>query len=578
MLGTLPSNPELPDEIITEAEDTIEKPNIGADLANKIEEKQIHNNNLLEKIVKISKDVADEEKDKIHEEADLLRNGAMEKEKFLSQYPVESLPNQYAKLYLDIIQVNQEINDLQEQHKPYKIQEATQLAQDISNRFDWDAFLDYYDFDYTGDRYEIYKQDQWDYGIMLNALETVAAVRNINRQSSQGTITQESYGALEGFINHINANANEWEKRGFLSTTPVTSNETEVIEATKEKHQKLNAQITQIMQTIQNYNNIKSKYRSLTTRYKFRDKLFGDISYTLNNNAVNEETSMWKKYDYDPRYLDAVERFIEKRRQKYIEEGTLPKLDNDYNEYIDNLQETNLENALSRMSISGFEEREGEYLVVTEEALRQEFRTTVPACFLNNIEFVVVTDRPKDLDKDDPTVETIGRYIPDYDDKGNLIKSRIEIYTSPRVPETSGQKIRSVAERRFYATALHEVAHSIHSELTYVDLEEWERVREQDSTEITWYVEYMKKKDEKLLPAEDFCETFQTTVMDPLYLYVFSPSRYKYMINLISKHMGNEQMVSFIKSNAQMFGEEVRKNERLSQIINENPEKEEVDD
>ena len=55
----------------------------------------------------------------------------------------------------------------------------------------------------------------------------------------------------------------------------------------------------------------------------------------------------------------------------------------------------------------------------------------VPACFLEKIEFVIVTDKPEDLDKDDPNTETMGTHIPEFDDKGNLVKkSYRNIYTT----------------------------------------------------------------------------------------------------------------------------------------------------
>lgn len=432
------------------------------------------------------------------------------------------------------------LESLRERYKPYKVQKIAQLCQNLSDRFNWDAFLEHYDNIYYFDFER--GSDPWDNHIIDNGLATFASLRRIQQMAEDGTLAGESYGQLKFWEHTIIANAQEWEKRNFLLPEPVVQEGPKPsVEAIKQRRVELRQKVAQELERIKGYSDLKSKFRDMWS-YKAPDVFLSAIIYSL-----EVETD-----EYDPRFLDAIERFLAKRKQQHRERGLLPMPNEEYAANLEKLHKIGVEEALENIEIKGLEEVEGQILVITKDELKDELRQAIPGCFLDKIEIIIATKR-SDKDEDDPNIEVIGSHRPTLDEDGNLISGRIEIYESPRVDKNANIFDKQLARVLFVGATLHEVAHRVHYELDFSDMREWETVVQKDDVEVTWYVGYTREKNPMRTLREDFCETYRLAILHPGYLYDLSPIRYEFMMRFIRKHMGPEQKNAFLTSISESF-------------------------
>ena len=537
-------------------------PDRGKEIYDEIIENQKSWEELAKKAHELTKDIPDSSIGAVSEAVESLRSGGITEDEFLDKFS-DAKTKELATQFKLVREQTDRIEALQEQHKPYRMEEINNLSNNLASRFDWNTFLKYYDFDPYN------PSERKDKGYMSNTLSEFSVVREVQQQYIDGTLSQQSYDRLDFYKEELQSLAKGWEKRGFLSDSIQTHGEALSIEETKQKRLLLKGRLEQVKSFAEDYASLKTKFRSLPNPHKFRDGAFEEVLKSLDiENSHGREPL--KQYDYDPRYLDAVHQFAADRIRQYCKSDVLPMLDEkEYKAYINKLRNIDTETALSGITIEGFEERSGEILVVDEESFRDKLRTLVPACFLENIELVVVTDKPKDLNKDNPNIETTGNYTSEFDDKGNLVKSHIEIYRSPRVPESADVRLKALAKLNFYSTALHEIAHSIHHKLTYDDMKNWEEVIKKDPTEVTWYVGHMQEKHDSLRLKEDFCETYQIAVLDPPALYSLSPERYLYMMKFMGKYMGDAQRKVFFDYVDSTIAKYTQSKEEFAELIAE---------
>ena len=296
---------------------------------------------------------------------DSLEAGKITEDVLLDRFPEDSKTRKLAEIFLEGIHEMRDIEELQEQHKPYKVEELSKLAGDLAARFDWDAFLEHYDFDPFDSSRE---RDDWDNGFMSNALSTFATVREIQQQVNGKTLSQEPYAQLEYNQRNLQSAAKAWQKRGFLSESPQTNAEAPTLEETKQRRLALRERLVQGEKAIRDYASLKGRFRSLTSSYRFKDNLFEEVVNSLDvERGYGYAGDTWQQHEYDPKYLDAIERFVSRRIKRYIEDNTLPVFGEEYKAYVEKLRNIDAETALSHLTINGFEERWGETLVVTEE-------------------------------------------------------------------------------------------------------------------------------------------------------------------------------------------------------------------
>ena len=109
-------------------------------------------------------------------------------------------------------------------------------------------------------------------------------------------------------------------------------------------------------------------------------------------------------------------------------------------------------------------------------------------------------------------------------------------------------------------------------------MQEWENVVAKDTTEVTWYVGHMREKDAVRGVREDFCETYQTAVLSPGYLYDMSPERFNYMMKLIGRYMGDEQRQAFAEDIKGKLEQYMHGKKELAKLIAEHEKEQETND
>ncbi len=474
---------------------------------------------------------------------DEVEAGLLTADDLVGRFAEGSAERQMSRAYKTAKTLMGDIVELEEQHKPYLIEEVTALAKDVSERLNWDAVLRYYDVDSSNPERQ---QDAWDNGIMSNAVASMAVLREVQVLASTGELEAQDYSRLSWFLHAIQDEVPEWEKRGFISDR-FRSDRTETVEETKARRLQMKQALENGIDVISKYASLKNQFRGMFLIPNHQDRFLEQVasSLDLERGYGSYASKNYQKYDYDPAYLDAVERFVTERSFKLMADDIYPATGAVAEAHIEKLRAIPVESAVSAIRIEGFEEKEGETLVVTEADLRKELGLLVPACFLDKLELVIATERPEFLDKDEPNIETIGLHTPEFDSTGHLIKSKVEIYASPRVAETSTPFGRTYVEREFKGTALHEVGHRIHSDLDYSDMQRWIEVVEKDKTAVTQYVGHAREIGEPRGLREDFCESFQLAALEPGFLANKSLERFNYMMRLVGKYMGDEQREVF---------------------------------
>jgi hypothetical protein len=541
----------------------------GKEIYVEIDKKQKFLEELDTRMNKLVEDISDKDVETVSDAIKSLEAGDVIEDTFLSQFPEGSKTRDLAELVLKSMHEMRRIEELQEQHKPYVIKELNTLASNLESRFNWDNFLEQCD---TGPT-DSYEEKNRGKGLMYNTLSEFAMVREVQQQFLRDTISQNSYELLKSYQEELESSTERWQQRGFLSEQIQTYTELPSVEETRHQRLLLKTRLEEVENVAKNYASLKTRFRTLFNPHKFEDDLFEEVIRSLDvEKGYSHADGTWRAYDHDPRYLDAVQKFTARRIEQYVKNDRLPIFGEEYKAYIDKLRNTDTEAALSGITIKGFEESSGEVLVVTEENLRDNLRLLVPACFLENIELVIVKDKPEGVDKEGSGVEVMGVHTPEFDDKGNLVKSYIEIYQSPRVSESTDLMERSVVTSHFNSYVLHEIAHSIHYRLTYEDMTRWSDVMKKDSTAVTWYVEHIREKKASDELIEDFCETFQLAVFFPDRLYKLSPERFKYMMKFMSLYMGNEQRLKFFDHVGALLEKSLQSNEEIINSIEEKKE------
>jgi|GEM_PF-4738319 hypothetical protein len=468
------------------------------------------------------------------------------------KFPAGSTEQQAATLYIQFIRLQTKLGELEEQHKPYLAHQLAALAQDVSARFDWATILQYYAQVATpADA----PKDPWDNGILANAISSTAPVRETLAHAHYGVLGSQPYGQLEATLTAIQSQIPEWESRGFLLAQPRDPG-TETLPQLQTRAQELVTTIRHIVGVVSAYAELKRRYRDGIIRYNRTTHLLNQVVASLN------EAGGYGFNANDSAYLDAVSNFLAAQVEQLSANGTYPATGSRHRAAMESLQAVPVESAVNAITLEGFHEQPGELLVVTESDLRQELGLLVPACFLAKIRLVVVTTRPTEAPKEDPHVvattptevpqenpriETIGWHNGEFDDQGNLVESVIELYRSPRVQNSANVHEQAYTRGEFLDTALHEVAHSIHSALGYVDMHDWETVVANDTTAVTWYVGHARKTNVDRGLFEDFAESFMLAVRNPAILGAKSPARYQYMLSLVAKYMGEPQKKIFLQ-------------------------------
>lgn len=518
---------------------------------------------LRERLNKRAAQVPDTIIDFLYEKFHSLEIGEVTEEQLLNTFPEIDKPEYWIVAdYIEGMHLMHTIAELQERHKPMKIQELTEYAQGVYARFNWDAFLTYYEDN-------VHKYDPWDNGLLPNGLASVARLRQIIVKAQQGTLGQEDYQQLDNWHSYLIEQHEEWAKRGFINESPVSTSKEVSTEEITQRRNELKERLQSVIYVLDEYGNLKSKFRNPVYDYRIDDRVLKQVTEALDlDRGYGYTNEIWKEVEYDPRLLDAVEKFISRKIQEYVDTGLLPQLGEDYTQFLEKARTVELEKALKAIQVVGLEQNQGQELVVSETHLKHLLEKSVPAFFLDKIKSIVVMEKPEDLDEDNQN--TNGEYIPVFDDKGNLVESRIKIYSSPYVPEDADHLTNFFVRNKFETVLLHEIAHNIHHVLPYIDMLNWEQVMEIDKTEVTWYVGYVREKYNKLSSGEDFSETFQMLVLNPGYLSVCSPVRFNYMLSLIVRYMNNEQREVFVADIQQKIEDYKKGAKELAKLITEN--------
>ena len=415
--------------------------------------------------------------------------------------------------YSNIKGMEIELTRLEEEYKPFKLEEIRGYADQLSKKIDFDTVADYF----------LNRENHPMSDDLL--LEDFFLLREVNLG---GNLDH-----LDEVEDRLKSLSKSCEEKEFLRGDDQSDIENEELNGLTRL--KLLEETGAIVDELYTYT-----YRLFGT-YRVGDS-FGDnldkftdlLEYGVRGGGkkeINESV-------FDPRFLKSIGK---KFREKVIElkgDGWLSQNSEEVKKYIE-AKRGNWKDIFETLEMEGFIEEEGEKIVVTEDSIKSFLEGSFPTAFLKKIQKIEASkERPvADVDLNDTgkklKIETLGSYK-----SGHIL-----MYEPISVKKDSW--IGEMVPKKFKRTLTHEIGHGVLENLSIDEMKGWEEVMEKDDAEITWYVGYSKGKSEKMKKREDFCESFMAFVHDPGVLRILSESRFEYMRNLFEKYMDLDKLSKF---------------------------------
>ena len=543
---------------------------IGAKLKAEIQENRLAVKQISDHLSEASKTLSDDANTALWDLIEDVSDEGLTIEQALDRYDPDSVEYDMLQGYARAVVLATEKLALQEKHKPYLINETVRFARDISGRFNWDRLVAYYNGRFNDPEHG---KDDWDHGLMSNGIASTAIVTEVLAMAENNELGGQDYDRIEWFLNNMLGDLPEWEKRGFINATAIQFTGP-TVEGLRDRRIQLKDALEEAVGVIHEYSALKAQFRDPSVASEDRAGFLTHIVSSLNvaKGYYGYASKKFELYELDPRYLDAVTRFSLDYGVKLTYDDAYPLTGEGFAQHLSALRKVSPEVATRAIVIEGFEKKADEIFAITEEELRKQLELCVPACFLRRVAFIITRDMSKELDSDDPNVGTIGQCKNEYDGKGDLTKSLIEVYLRPNIPETSRKPYINYVNGEFLSTSLHEVAHSMHANLDYSDMRGWLDLIKEDPVAVTWYVGRSREVSETRGLKEDFCETFALFVRDPFYLMARSQKRFDYMVNLVGKYMGDDQRQRFMSFMLAKIKDQAKEVAKVAEDLAENSE------
>ncbi len=439
-----------------------------------------------------------------------------------------------------------EIVTLEEKYKPELIGRMVGLACDISRRFDWDALIDYYhnskDRSQLPGEATLYNRDRF-----LNAVASTAYIRAVLGLYKDGELDNLSYDELERMANRLYENALAWDSRGFLRTNqnlqPSLNKSPKATDP--ERIVKIKDRISVHLGLIEEFNRLKGIFRDSLVGLHDGEGILPQMNISLQFETGYRDFafSSFQKYNLDPNYLDAIERYVDRLQQEFLTTARFPEDDPQVIEILKLKHLLPLEETVNGVNFEGFEAEEVRSIVTIQE-IKDLITKTVPVCFLPNTTVRIIGPQ-----KGFTIANGVkGDCIVLFDEDGGVKKTLVRLYLGNFFNRFSADSIvhnEQNARLEVFQTLLHEMAHGIHAGIDFEDMRQWIEVVKGDPSAVTPYVKESREKGLGKGYREDFCETFMLFMLAPSYLRVASESRFQYMMALMVKYMGDEQYRRF---------------------------------
>lgn len=430
---------------------------------------------------------------------------------------------------------------LQEEHLPYIVEDLIQTVNTLSSQIDYVSLLKYHE-----KQNNIGLESTSD--VLVNSLLQTEYVRKCQATIMDGP-ENISYDAGKHMLDSLSGYEAEWIQKGFLRRGSEKKVGAEVIPVSIDHDIRMAVldKFKRASLELEEFKHLSYIYKPTLIFKGVFDNYMEEIirSIDLEDGADEYFTSAGidiRTNGMDPAYLQGVDEFLSDRIASYKSQGFLSG----------GAPDTKTEAASVRpedIAIIGFEAISEEDILMDQKQFRAAVLNPLPRGFLKGVRSITLKARPDDIDQIDPTVETIGSCIPEFDDKRSFKSTVVEIY----LPNTADPKLSTgklaANKQELITTGWHEVAHNAHANLTFDEMNGWEEVMNSDPTTITWYVKHTTKNTEEdptRRKREDFSESFARYMDDPALLQALSPKRYEYMTDLFLSRTPEDQLPDVI--------------------------------
>jgi hypothetical protein len=468
---------------------------------------------------------------------------------------------------------------LRELIEPSKPEEFKKIIEDTYSGINWGAVIRRYECD----PFSPERQAQNDF--ITSTASELYYLHIIICQLRSGKLASHNYHELDTILRKIAELSQKWEEKGFFKEHPdiQTTEEVPSPEQTRIKREGLIRELQSLRAELVECKKLASVYSS-NAKFRNDDTVIQFFIHALELNFYHNDL---EQYDHDPRFVRAMRSFIDRKRVELEAKGILSQGDAARTKYLEPLKNMNIGPVLQSIEFIGFDEAEGLFTQELANQLKLSLASSLPPAMLRGIKSITLTIKDKDFDKDPdrpPNEEIAGRAKPEYDDEGNLILTRIEIYKDSM--QRIKTRIESYPEFKQYAenmvimnfieTVFHEIAHSVHDMMTFDEMRKWDQITDKYPTNVTWYVKRsgeerklrLKNNDGELreIPEgnqiararqkrEDFCETFVLYCTYPARLQVVSPERYAFMHEFFLNYTKDEFKNAFAREKEQQIAD-----------------------
>ncbi len=451
-----------------------------------------------------------------------------------------------AEKMVEAVRIQQKLEQrnekLQEELLPFRKKDLDQLIDDLSERTDYDAVMSYYgpDKNRTGS------------DILQNAVFELYQLRKYQYELNESVDVEHDYNFYDFRCETLESYKSGWEEKGFLKqSTEVEESSLDLSEETKPDRIKLLAEITEVVNQLDEFNHLAGIYQHTLTYSSSFDKSHShlkSLSRILTPNGNSSGYDYFTEAGFDPKLIKAVKTQTEKLIAEHRVNGRLPATSETIaikQQQIDAMDYTKL---LAETKVVGLEKKHGLECTVSPEGLLDEVRTNIPPELLSGLKSLGYKENGGQVEvsnQGEIVGESIGEFIPTFDENGKMISTEIAVYKSPFVPEGLLSVDKLVSKSKFMSIVWHEFGHNAHHLMTYDEMIAWEDTMTKDKTAVTWYVEYSRNQQNIRGKREDFSESFMLYIDNPALLHTLSKERYEFMTKFVADRLQTDQKDTF---------------------------------
>ena len=418
---------------------------------------------------------------------------------------------------------------LQKEYRECIVEDVTRCAKNLSSRVNFEAFIEEFD----------------DSRYFFHTLGELFELRRIELSIVTGAISGDSIQHLDYLKQSLVAYESNWSQDNFLrkEASPDFEFSKEYGRNVTARRQELATVVDVTLFNFDTFVKWDRFYRGDTAKSLGVERLLEGLGHIFNWGELHGDPEGFETIDFDPRLLDAAEKSVSSKIQYYALQGVLPQTPEQQAAFVANVLDFNPLDIWSGIHTVGFDEKEDQELLITEEEVLAELRNSFPAYFLKRVESIVKkenTEGFKVFSKEGKRLEAAGCFR-DITREGQLVSARIEWYSSvwAEVKTAQTEEEKKAREVRLDSTVEginHEVGHAIHFVLTYDDLKTWHVASAKDREAVSWYAKYAKGQDHGMGAREGFAETVELFTHYPMVLAAISPNRFEYMRSLFEKY------------------------------------------